>query len=118
VQLHNQLLASLLHNASSPLISNITMSPLTTGNKRRKGGINAPDFDSDPSYIEPRGSVQYWVMGMGGKERERVRRALEPGEADADGEAEAEPEPPRARKRKWSLSTASESAVPMLATCS
>lgn len=115
VQLHNHLLASLLHNASAPQYHNVPLSPLNM-HKRRKGemGIEAPDFDSDATFIEPHQRVQYWVMGMGGRERDRVRRAMEPGDEE-NAEVAAAPAPEVAaapadaewdangRKRSWSV---------------
>jgi hypothetical protein len=109
VQLHNQLLTSLLHNASSPLVANAFPSPLTL-NKRRKGGMDAADFDSDSAFAEPRQRVQYWVMGMGGKERDRVRRAVEQGEEEGAEPAvpETDLEMVNGRKRKWTLFNSSK----------
>lgn len=88
VLLHNQLLKSLLHNASSPQVSHPASSPLSM-HKRRRGGVDAPDFDSDATFIEPRDRVRQWVMGMGGRERERVRRSAHGGDDEEGGEAAA-----------------------------
>lgn len=72
--------------------------------------MDAPDFDSDPTFIEPRQRVQHWVMGMGGRERDRVRRAVEHVE---DENAEVAPaggagaldgaDDTNALKRTWSV---------------
>ncbi|TXT13060.1 hypothetical protein VHUM_01461 [Vanrija humicola] len=108
VALHNQLLYSLLHNASSPQISHEPTSPLNM-RKRRRGGLDAPDFDSDESFIESKERVYHWVMGLGGKERGRVRRTIKAHDEDED--AQGETDGPVAngtydqapdRKRQWS----------------
>ncbi|EJT46110.1 hypothetical protein A1Q1_05321 [Trichosporon asahii var. asahii CBS 2479] len=98
LQLHNQLLTSLLHNASTPQIANQSASSLHM-NKRRRGGIDAPDFDSDATYIEPMDRVANWAMGLGGRERERVRRAVD---AEPEEVVEADEFDAMGKKRKWS----------------
>lgn len=98
VLLHNQLLTSLLHNASTPQIANQASSSLHM-NKRRRGGIDAPDFDSDATYIEPMDRVANWAMGLGGRERERVRRAVD---AEPEEVVEADEFDAMGKKRKWS----------------
>ncbi|KAL1407653.1 hypothetical protein Q8F55_007086 [Vanrija albida] len=106
--LHNQLLYSLLHNASSPQISHEPTSPLNM-RKRRRGGLDAPDFDSDESFIESKERVYHWVMGLGGKERGRVRRTIKAHDEDEDAQGETEGavangdyDPAPDRKRQWS----------------
>lgn len=58
-------------------------------------------------FIEPRDRVRQWVMGMGGRERDRVRRSVR-GE-DEDGEPEHEEwDVANGRKRKWTVFQSSE----------
>lgn len=107
MQLHNQLLTSLLHNASTPQIANQSASSLHM-NKRRRGGIDAPDFDSDATYIEPMDRVANWAMGLGGRERERVRRAVD---AEPEEVVEADEFDAMGKKRKWSAYQSGESGI-------
>lgn len=81
INLHNQLIRSILYNASLPDEPHPTSQMM---HKRRRADGTA-DFDSDSTFIESRDRVREWIMGMGGKERERVRRA-----ADEDGAATEE----------------------------
>jgi hypothetical protein len=75
VQLHNRLLLALLKNASAP--ANTIPSPtLTNLRKRRRLNVDDPEFDVDPNSIEQKGRVQAWVMGLTGRERARIRRAV------------------------------------------
>jgi hypothetical protein len=75
VELHNRLLQALLYNASAPTLS--AQSPaLSNLRKRRRLGPNDPEFDTDDTRIEPKARVHSWVMGLTGKERLRVRRAV------------------------------------------
>ncbi|WOO84792.1 uncharacterized protein LOC62_06G008304 [Vanrija pseudolonga] len=106
--LHNQLLYSLLHNASSPQISHEPTSQLNM-RKRRRGSLDAPDFDSDESFIESKERVYHWVMGLGGKERGRVRRTIKAHDEDEDAQGETDGpvangnyDPAPDRKRQWS----------------
>lgn len=115
VALHNQLLYSLLHNASSPQISHEPTSQLNM-RKRRRGGLDAPDFDSDESFIESKERVYHWVMGLGGKERGRVRRTIKAHDEDEDAQGETDGpvangnyDPAPDRKRQWSAFQSSES---------
>ncbi|KAL7423188.1 hypothetical protein Q5752_002488 [Cryptotrichosporon argae] len=85
VKLHNRLLLSLLTNAAfSP--SARAASP---GRKRRRAVGDAPDLD--PDVIEPRARAHAWAMGLGGKERARVRRCLGRDEDD-EGDREVDKE--------------------------
>lgn len=79
--------------------------------KRR--ALDAPDFDSDATFIEPRDRVRNWVMGMGGRERERVRRSVRGEDEDGEGAEESPEEWDAAvgRKRKWTVFQSSESDV-------
>jgi hypothetical protein len=107
VTLHNRLLLSLLHNASSPP-SPHSHSP-TTVRKRKRGGVDDLDFDADDTTIEPKARVQQWMMGISGRERARMRRAVieRATEEDANGEEEAEW---GGAKDKWSSFTPSQSS--------
>lgn len=112
VHLHNQFLTALLHNASSPQFGHGPSSPLSM-HKRRQGGGDALDFDTDPTFIEPRDRVRNWVMGMGGRERDRVRRSVnneedEDGESDKEGGAQEWDGAGVGKKRKWSVYQSSE----------
>ncbi|KLT40486.1 hypothetical protein CC85DRAFT_329890 [Cutaneotrichosporon oleaginosum] len=82
IDLHNQLVKSILYNASLPDEPHPAASQMLHKRRRMDG---TADFDSDATYIEPVDRVREWIMGMGGKERERVRRA-----ADEDGAAPEE----------------------------
>ncbi|WVQ96821.1 hypothetical protein IAU59_003928 [Kwoniella sp. CBS 9459] len=75
VKLHNRLLLSLLNNASAPSASHVPLNPLTA-KKRKRVAPDDPEFDLDETLIEPKMRVQNWVMGMGGRERNRLRRAV------------------------------------------
>jgi transcriptional coactivator HFI1/ADA1 len=107
VHLHNRLLISLLHNASA--------APPTAAQalsrKRKRVGVDDPEFDIDDTYIEPRARVHHWVVGMSSRERARVRRVVmgrgPVPEVDGAGEDEDSPEWD-ARKRRWSLFQPSE----------
>ena len=77
-------------------------------NKRRRGGIDAPDFDSDATYIEPMDRVANWAMGLGGRERERVRRAVD---AEPEEVVEADEFDAMGKKRKWSAYQSGESGI-------
>jgi hypothetical protein len=63
VQLHNRFLVALLYNASSEYASI----------KRKRPG---EDFDTDDSNIETLSRVHEYVMGLGARERGRMRRAM------------------------------------------
>ncbi|BEJ15470.1 hypothetical protein CspHIS471_0500750 [Cutaneotrichosporon sp. HIS471] len=76
IDLHNQLVRSILYNASLPDEPH----PASQMMQKRRRADGTADFDSDTTFIESRDRVREWIMGMGGKERERVRRA-----ADEDG---------------------------------
>jgi transcriptional coactivator HFI1/ADA1 len=85
VDLHNRLLQALLYNASAPTLT--TQSPaLSNLRKRRRLGTDDPEFDTDDTRIEPKARVHSWVMGLTGKERMRVRRAVIGRGQDEDGE--------------------------------
>jgi transcriptional coactivator HFI1/ADA1 len=104
VHLHNRLLQALLYNASAPTLS--TQSPaLSNLGKRRRLGPNDPEFDMDDTRIEPKARVHSWVMGLTGKERMRVRRAVIGRGEDEDGEDGEEDD----KKRKLSSFTPSTS---------
>ncbi|OCF31319.1 hypothetical protein I316_07105 [Kwoniella heveanensis BCC8398] len=75
VKLHNKLLLSLLNNASAPPASHVPSNPLSA-KKRKRVAPDDPEFDLDETLIEPKMRVQNWVMGMGGRERNRLRRAV------------------------------------------
>ncbi|KAK4685433.1 transcriptional coactivator HFI1/ADA1, partial [Tremellales sp. Uapishka_1] len=87
LQLHNKLLVSLLHNASAPPLNHLPPSPALQ--KRKKPDSEA--VDDDDTVIEPKARVHQWVMGIGGRERNRVRRAVM-GADEEDGEGEDEEE--------------------------
>ena len=105
MELHNRLLQALLYNASAPTLS--AQSPaLSNLRKRRRLGPNDPEFDTDDTRIEPKARVHSWVMGLTGKERMRVRRAVIGREQDEDGE---DGEDGDEKKRKLSSFTPSRS---------
>ncbi|WVF69321.1 hypothetical protein IAT40_004097 [Kwoniella sp. CBS 6097] len=109
VKLHNKLLLSLLNNASAPPASHVPLNPLTA-KKRKRVAPDDPEFDLDDTLIEPKMRVQNWAMGMGGRERNRVRRAVL-------GKAGEEVDPERERVPKdagWSSFTPG-SLIPPLA---
>ena len=88
VQLHNRLLLALLKNASAP--ANTIPSPtLTNLRKRRRLNVDDPEFDMDPNSIEQKGRVQAWVMGLTGRERARIRRAVVGKDGEGDISAAA-----------------------------
>jgi len=86
VQLHNRLLLALLNNASSP----ISHTPLSASNvrKRKRVGIDNPEFDTDDTFIEQKARVQYWIKHFTHRERARLRKAIaeKAEEEDAEGE--------------------------------
>lgn len=88
VQLHNRLLLGLLYNSSIPSIS--AQSPaLSHLRKRRKFDHDDPQFDIDETTIESKSRVPSWAMGLTGKERLRIRRAVlsrDDDAEDADGD--------------------------------
>lgn len=85
VQLHNNLLVGLLYNASIPS-SSAQSSSSANARKRRKINVNAPEFDTDETNIEPKARISTWAMGLTGKERMRIRRAVLSRDDDADGD--------------------------------
>ncbi|WRT67658.1 uncharacterized protein IL334_004630 [Kwoniella shivajii] len=86
LELHNTLLLSLLNNASIPPTLYTPMTP-ASAKKRKRVSYDNPEFDIDDEQVEPKSRVQTWIMGMGGRERARVRRAIF-GKATANGEEE------------------------------
>ncbi|WVR06236.1 hypothetical protein IAU60_003266 [Kwoniella sp. DSM 27419] len=113
VKLHNKLLLSLLNNASAPPASHTPVSALTA-QKRKRVGPEDPEYDIDETLIDPRVRVQNWVMGMGGRERARVRRAVL-GKSAANGEEDAGVEDEKVAKNAgWSTFSPS-SLIPPLA---
>ena len=106
MHLHNRLLQALLYNASAPTLS--AQSPaLSNLGKRRRLGPNDPEFDTDDTRIEPKARVHSWVMGLTGKERMRVRRAVIGRGDEEDGEDGEEDD----KKRKLSSFTPSKYSV-------
>ena len=75
VELHNRLLLALLHNASVPSHPLTPSSPLSS-RKRKRVGPDDPEYDVDENVIEPKSRVHQWMLGLSGKERARVRRAV------------------------------------------
>ncbi|OCF43920.1 hypothetical protein I317_02190 [Kwoniella heveanensis CBS 569] len=109
VVLHNKLLLSLLNNASAPPASHVPSNPLSA-KKRKRVAPDDPEFDLDETLIEPKMRVQNWVMGMGGRERNRLRRAVL-GKAGEEVDLERERVP---RDAGWSSFTPG-SLIPPLA---
>ncbi|ODN74236.1 hypothetical protein L198_08257 [Cryptococcus wingfieldii CBS 7118] len=79
LHLHNKLLSSLLSNASISLGDSGTVS----ASRKRKGlSVDHADYDTDDTIVEPKRRVEGWVMGLGKKERVRVKKALASGDAE------------------------------------
>lgn len=71
VRLHNQLISSMLHNASSPYGANVPPhTPLSANSKRKRQ-------DEALSTIDDTNRVQGWVLGLPRKERVRVKKLIE-----------------------------------------
>jgi hypothetical protein len=95
----------MLCNAATPSLS--AQSPaLSNMRKRRRLGHDDAAFDTDETRIEPKARVHSWVMGLTGKERMRVRRAVIGREEEVDGE---DGEDGDGKKRKLSAFTPSKS---------
>ncbi|WWD18358.1 hypothetical protein CI109_102808 [Kwoniella shandongensis] len=90
LELHNKLLLSLLNNAGAPPQHHQPISPLTQLRKRKRVAPDDPEFDIDETTIEPKTRVQQWVMGMGSRERARVRRAVIGKQTEEDVDAEVD----------------------------
>jgi hypothetical protein len=94
-----------MSNAATPSLS--AQSPaLSNMRKRRRLCHDDAEFDTDETRIEPKARVHTWVMGLTGKERMRVRRAVIGREEEADGE---EGEDGEGKKRKLSAFIPSQS---------
>ncbi|WVQ81061.1 hypothetical protein IAT38_003168 [Cryptococcus sp. DSM 104549] len=106
LHLHNKLLVSLLNNAAAP--THLPASSTHAARKRKRVGVDDPEFDIDDTVVEPKLRVQAWVMGMGAKERARVKRVLTGAGKEAESEAEVR------ERGKWSLYS-SNTLVPPLA---
>lgn len=108
--LHNRLLVSLLHNASSTPQSHTPTSPLNF-RKRKRVGIDDADFDIDDTFIEPKARVQQWMMGISGRERARMRRAVFERENEEDAGGEDEEGGGASGNKKWSSFSPSKSSL-------
>ena len=86
VQLHNRFLLALIYQANLP-----SFGPGSDSTRKRKRVTpEDAEFDINENAIVPKGRIQYWMMGIGGKERGRIRRAgrqqaLEDADGDDDG---------------------------------
>ena len=77
--------------------------------KRKRVGPEDPLFDIDETYIEPKVRVQNWMMGINGKERARMRRAVIgrqgqlAAEADGEGEDDGDGGWGETKTKKWTV---------------
>jgi hypothetical protein len=72
VHLHNKLLISLLHNASTP--SQVPSALLAR--KRKRVPAHDVEFDVDDAMIEPKMRVSQWVGMLTNRDRGRLRRGI------------------------------------------
>lgn len=70
--MHNKLLLTLLCNAATPPASH----PSASQRKRKRVGPDDVEYDTDETFVEPKMRIQHWMMGIGRKERARMRRAV------------------------------------------
>lgn len=83
--LHNKLLISLLHNASTP-----SQAPSAQiARKRKRVQAHDPEFDIDESLIEPKMRISQWIGSMTNRDRGRLRRAMNIGVKAAEEEEAA-----------------------------
>jgi hypothetical protein len=102
VGLHNKLLISLLHNASTP-----SQAPLAPNRKRKRVPAHDPDFDVDDVIVEPKMRVSQWIGMLTNRDRGRLKRGMaqnlkaeeEAGVADGEGEGETKVDPDVAIKK-------------------
>ncbi|KAK8858465.1 hypothetical protein IAR55_002692 [Kwoniella newhampshirensis] len=114
LDLHNKLLLSLLNNAGAPPQHQQPVSPLTQLRKRKRVGPDDPEFDIDDTTIQPKSRVQQWVMGMGSRERARVRRAVIGKQTEEDGDGEVDEASVGKRSAgKWGAFTSSSLLPPL-----
>ena len=69
--------------------------------------MDDPNFDVDDTIVEPKARVHQWMMGISGRERARMRRALMGRETEDDGEGEVE-KPEWGGGKMWSSFTPSQ----------
>lgn len=69
--LHNKLLISLLHNASTP-----SQAPLAPNRKRKRVPAHDPEFDVDDVVVEPKMRVSQWIGMLTNRDRGRLKRGM------------------------------------------